>query len=116
MKRLRKDNFAGGSFLLLVLFLLTLANFVVGPLDAPDWAFIMLLVAAVVWSFWLAWSFVKNRGDRNKYFLLIAVPLGLLVVNADRLNVPTWMQVAILIMVIAWGVSALLLRGSRVRG
>ena len=94
---------------MLVLFLLTLSNFLIGPLDAPGWVLVALILVGVVWFLWLVFASFENRSEDNRHLLLLAVPLGLFAVNADRLNAPTWAQLIILGAVVAWGVSMVLL-------
>lgn len=109
MKSTSRGGVGESGFFLLLLLLLTLSNFVVGPLGAPDWVLVALILVGTAWLLWLVFASLGNRSEDNRHLLLLAVPLGLFAVNADRLDAPTWAQLVILGAVVAWGASMVLL-------
>jgi threonine/homoserine/homoserine lactone efflux protein len=94
------------GYFLTVMILIGLLNFLAVLLDAPGWTLIVLLVATAVWLAWLVWAFVKDPRDKSRYLPLVPLPLFLVIVNADRLSAPTWVQLLILAVVVVWAVSA----------
>ncbi len=62
-----RNGHHGRTFLILVLFLLALSDFVARRLDAPTWVDVALIAAWMVVLPWLVWTLVKEwRSERSR--------------------------------------------------
>lgn len=94
------------GYFLAIIILVGLLNFLAVLLGAPGWTLIVLLAATAVWLAWLVWAIVKDSHNRGRYLPLVPLPLFLVIVNADQLSAPAWLQFLILAGVMLWVVSA----------
>ncbi len=95
MRPLSKARGEGEGRLTGPLIFLALVGFIASLTSAPDWIFVVLLVAIVPITAWLLWAIILNRcGERShpQHSLFLVVLLGWI---AGRLSAPAWVNVVL---------------------
>ncbi len=99
MSLVSRDDHDKKSYLTPTLTVLALLAFIARLMSAPDWIFLVLLLAAAPVVVWLVWNLTKDRRDQRNLLYSTLFLLFLSDWIAGGLNAPPWVD---MLLIAAW--------------